>query len=86
LPEPDGAPEGLLGPTTEIALDLSAEMALSREAILGWYWVGIAVSHVGGAVPARAVLRISWISPVRPAALAALWTAEPRGIKRLDGM
>jgi hypothetical protein len=40
----------------EMTPDLREEIALSRSVSMDWYSVGIAVSQVGGAVPARAVL------------------------------
>jgi hypothetical protein len=78
------APE--LGAAVMVAPALSDSIAVSRAAMLLWNSVGMAVSHVGGVGAPRAESMISGRLPVTPAALAALWTAAPRGIKMLDGM
>jgi hypothetical protein len=63
-----------------------ALIADSSDWMFGRYCEGMAARKAGGVEAARAELMMDWISPVTPAAEAALWTATPKGNAMDAGM
>lgn len=61
-------------------------IADASDAMFESYWVGMALKNAGGVDAANAELTMDWMSPVTPAAAAALWIATPRGTITLLGM
>lgn len=64
----------------------SSLMAEPSDAMFGWYSDGIAVRYGGGVEAARASWTTALMSPVTPAAEAALCRAMPIGTAALAGM